>query len=68
MTLPASQPNFFDSSETGAPALNNVAGSALEVIRACLRTGFNSRVVTSIVVAAGVATFCLRPTGKHRRT
>lgn len=56
MTLPASQPNFFDSSETGAPALNNVAGSALEVIRACLRTGFNSRVVTSIVVAAGVAT------------
>lgn len=56
MTLPASQPNFFDSSETGAPAINNTAGSALEVIRSCLRTGFNSRVVTSIVVAAGVAT------------
>lgn len=56
MTLPASQPNFFDSSETGAPSINNAAGSTLEAIRTCLRTGFNSRVVTSIVVAAGVAT------------
>lgn len=56
MTLPASQPNFFDSSETGAPTLNNVAGSLLDVIRACFKDGFNPQTVTSIDVASGVAT------------
>lgn len=56
MSLLVSQPNFFDSSEAGAPSLNNVAGSLLEIIRACGITGFNPRSVTSIVVASGVAT------------
>lgn len=56
MTLPSSQPNWFDFSEVGIPTLNNVAGSLLEAIRACAVNGFNSRVVTSIVVAGGVAT------------
>ena len=56
MTLLASQPNYFDSSEAGAPSLNNVAGSLLEIIRACGINGFNPKVVTSIVVASGVAT------------
>lgn len=56
MTLLASQPNFFDSSEAGAPSLNNVAGSLLEIVRACGINGFNPTVVTSIVVASGVAT------------
>lgn len=56
MTLPASQPSYFDWSEAGAPSLNNVAGSQLEVLRACLKNGFNSRVVTSIDVAGGLAT------------
>lgn len=56
MTLPASQPNYFDSSETGAPTLNNVAGSLLDVIRACVKDGFNPQTVTSIDVASGVAT------------
>lgn len=56
MTLPASQPNYFDSTEVGIPQVNNVAGSGLEAIRACVKNGFNPRVVTSIVVASGVAT------------
>ena len=56
MSLPFTQPNYFDSSEAGAPTLNNVAGSLLEVLRACLKNGFNTKTVTSIVVASGVAT------------
>ena len=56
MTLLASQPNYFDSTEAGAPSLNNVAGSLLEIIRACGINGFNPKTVTSIVVASGVAT------------
>lgn len=47
---------WYDSTEAGAPVLNNVAGSFLEVLRACLVTGFNSKTVTSISVSAGVAT------------
>jgi hypothetical protein len=47
---------WFDSSETGAPVLNNVAGSLLAVIKACGVTGFNVKTVTSISVAGGVAT------------
>jgi hypothetical protein len=46
----------FDSSETGAPVLNNAAGSMIGVLDACLVTGFNNRSITSLVVAAGVAT------------
>lgn len=49
-------PIWYDSTETGAPTLNNAAGSAIEVLRACLVNGFNLRSVTSIVVASGVAT------------
>ena len=50
------QPIWFDSTETGAPTLNNAAGSLLEVLRSCLVNGFNTKSVTSIAVAAGVAT------------
>ncbi len=46
----------FDSSETGAPVLNNAPGSMIGVLDACLVTGFNSRAITGLVVAAGVAT------------
>jgi len=49
-------PIWFDSAETGAPTLNNVAGSLLEVLRACLINGFGAKTVTSIDVASGVAT------------
>lgn len=50
------QPIWYDSGEAGAPTLNNVAGSLLEVLRACLINGFGSKTVTSIAVASGVAT------------
>ena len=46
---------WYDSAETGAPVLNNAAGSLLAVVKACLVTGFNVKTVT-ITVAAGVAT------------
>lgn len=49
-------PIWFDSTETGAPTLNNVAGSLLEVLRACLINGFGAKTVTSIDVVSGVAT------------
>lgn len=51
-----SRPVWYDSSETGAPSLNNLNASSLEVLRACLKNGFNLRAVTSIVVVSGVAT------------
>ena len=47
---------WYDNTEAGAPVLNNVAGSLVEVLRSCLVTGFNSKTVASISVAAGVAT------------
>ena len=47
---------WFDSSETGAPVLNNAAGSLISVLDACLVTGFNTKAITSVTVAAGVAT------------
>lgn len=50
------QPIRYDSTEAGAPTLNNVAGSLLEVLRACLVNGFGAKTVTSISVSAGVAT------------
>lgn len=50
------QPIWYDSTEAGAPTLNNVAGSLLEVLRACLINGFGAKTVTSISVSAGVAT------------
>jgi hypothetical protein len=56
MSLPGSQSSWFDSTEVGAPTLNNAVGSLLEVLRVCLVNGFNSKSVTSIVVAGGVAT------------
>ena len=51
-----SQPIWYDSTEVGAPVLNNVAGSLLAVLRACLINGFNEKTVTSITVASEVAT------------
>lgn len=47
---------WYDSSETGAPVLNNTAGAMLAVLDACLIDGFNVKSVTSIVVASNVAT------------
>jgi hypothetical protein len=47
---------WYDSTQAGAPVLNNVAGSLIAVLDACLVTGFNTKPITSITVAAGVAT------------
>lgn len=47
---------WFDSSEVGAPILNNAAGSLIDVLDACLVNGFNLKSVTALVVAGGVAT------------
>jgi hypothetical protein len=46
---------WFDSAETGAPTLNNAAGSLIAVLDACLLNGFNLKSIT-IHVAGGVAT------------
>jgi hypothetical protein len=46
---------WYHSEETGAPTLNNVAGSMIGVWDACLINGFNSKGVT-ISVASAVAT------------
>ena len=47
---------WYDYAEVGAPTLNNAAGSLLDVLSACLVTGFRVQTLTSIVVASGVAT------------
>lgn len=51
-----SAPIWFDSTETGAPVLNNVPGSQIALLRACLKDGFNVKAISSISVASGVAT------------
>lgn len=47
---------WYDSAETGAPVLNNVAGSLIGVLDACLVNGFNLKAITSLVIVGGVAT------------
>ncbi|MFM9902089.1 MAG: hypothetical protein ACKVOT_13845 [Polaromonas sp.] len=54
---------WFDSSETGAPVLNNAAGSLIGVLDACLVTGFNPKTLTSLTVSGGVATATLNGHG-----
>ena len=54
---------WFDSSEAGAPVLNNAAGSLIGVLDACLVTGFNPKTLTSLTVSGGVATATLNGHG-----
>jgi hypothetical protein len=49
-------PILFSAYDSGAPILNNGAGSMIAVLDACLVTGFNSRGVTSMTVAGNVCT------------
>jgi hypothetical protein len=56
----------FHSGMAGAPILNGVAGSLLGVLDACLRDGFDLKAVTTLVVAAGVATMSF--SGSHSAT
>lgn len=46
----------FESTDAGAPSLNNAAGSLIGLLDACLISGYNNKAVTSITVASGVAT------------
>ena len=50
---------WYHSDETGAPVLNNVAGSLDAVLYACLVTGFRTQTLTSVAVASNVATATL---------
>ncbi|UCU94027.1 hypothetical protein [Hydrogenophaga taeniospiralis] len=60
MTLPATQPNYHDNTETGAPVINNTAGSVVAALTAVCCTGYNVRSVLQVSVTAGVATaMCL---------
>lgn len=60
MTLPATQPNYHDNTETGAPVLNNTAGSVVALITAVAVTGYNVRSVLQVSVTSSVATaMCL---------
>lgn len=47
---------WYSSTDAGAPTLNNAPGSLINVLDACLINGYNARSVTSLSVAAGVAT------------
>jgi hypothetical protein len=50
------KPVWYTHTEVGAPALNNAAGSLIALLDTLLITGFNTKAVTSISVASGVAT------------
>lgn len=56
MPTPQTSVVRFDSTDAGAPTLNNVDGSLIAVLNACLVNGYNLKTITSLVVAGGLAT------------
>jgi hypothetical protein len=54
---------YFSSDMPNAPALSGTVGSLISLLDACLKDGFNSLTLTSLVVASGVATATY--TGTH---
>ena len=56
---------FYREDFPGAPVLNGVAGSLIDLLDACLCTGFGLRSATSLVVAGGVATLTLASDAKN---
>jgi len=54
---------FFSSAMAGAPTLTGAAGSLVALLDACLRDGFDTKTLSSLVVAGGVATATF--TGAH---
>jgi hypothetical protein len=54
--MPDTSVKFFHSGMANAPVLNGVAGSLISLLDACLKDGFDTKTLTSLVVAAGVAT------------
>lgn len=47
---------YFDSTMSGAPALSGTAGTLIGVLDACLKDGFGTATLNSLVVAGNVAT------------
>lgn len=47
---------WFSSDMPNAPVLNGVAGSLISLLDACLKDGFGTKSVTSLVVSGGIAT------------
>lgn len=54
---------YFSSLMSGAPVLSGTAGSMVALLDACLKDGFDSKTLVSLVVASGVATMTW--TGSH---
>jgi hypothetical protein len=55
MAVPDFQPCYFSSDEAGAPVLNNAASALIDLLSACLVSGFNVKAITQIVVTDEVA-------------
>ena len=56
---------FFNENLPDAPVLNGVAGSLIDLLTACLVTGFGLRAAVSLVVSGGVATLTLANEAKN---
>ena len=48
-------PIWYDNTETGAPVVNDVAGSVISMLKAVFETGFNVKSISSISVSGEVA-------------
>lgn len=55
MAVPDYRPCWFDSTDAGAPELNNVSGRLIDIFEACLVLGYAVRSISQIVVTDGVA-------------
>lgn len=54
--MPDTSVRYYDSTMPGAPALSGTAGALIGVLDACLKDGFGSVTLNSLVVAGNVAT------------
>jgi len=54
---------YFTSDMSGAPALSGTVGSLIALLDACLKDGFDTKSLSSLTVAGGVATAAY--TGSH---
>lgn len=52
----ANEVYYYSSFDAGAPVLNNVAGSLIGVLDACLLNGYNTQTLASLSVTGNVAT------------
>ncbi|MCP5197549.1 MAG: hypothetical protein H6974_12330 [Gammaproteobacteria bacterium] len=54
--MPDTTVKYFDSTMPGAPSLSGTAGALIGILTACLKDGFGSVTVDSLVVASDLAT------------